>query len=659
MAQATPTEIAAGIIEHVGGAGSPRVPSVDTSYKPGEDFYMYVNSKWQNSVKMPDYEDDFGVSEEIELELQNVLLRGVKHYMRVKPRDGISKLAQSFLDDSVQDSSITDLIKELSALDCINSFETFSAAVGHLNQIQCRAPFSFVVNSDYYNSKECCLYIYECSLCLPSKKDYAPSPSNKILPAYRHFLSQLGAFFRIEDLESVASFESHLLPFLSEASDLRDVSYVYNPMTIAQLEEKYPAISWRIALGAWGLKGKAVEDTKYIITNTKYFVHLNKLLKEKEFGKLIHAMKANIIVNYLKYLPPPLDDIHYKFYERFLRGVHEKTPQDVLTLRVLMKFAQQDLGRMFVDMEVGPNIKKTATKYIQMLKAATCARIKKLKWMEESTQANALKKAESMRFQVAFPDTWESETRGIHIDSSRPLQNLIHLSIADTLRMIDELKRGTCSKRPNKWRDGAFEVNAYYYPEGNMMVVPAGILRPPFFDPDRSQGWNLGSIGVAISHEITHGFDDDGRLFDDEGNYKDWWTVSDERSYRAMSKAVVQLFEGQKYMGGKVDGKLTLNENLADIGGMAIALEALNSVLPGDSEARKAAYRDFFIGFAVSWRQKDRPKKARQALLLDVHAPPYYRVNLIVRQFEEFYQAFDIRPTDKGYIPPKDRIVFW
>jgi predicted metalloendopeptidase len=225
--------------------------------------------------------------------------------------------------------------------------------------------------------------------------------------------------------------------------------------------------------------------------------------------------------------------------------------------------------------------------------------------------------------------------------------------------MIHDLAAHTCRKRPSVWREGAFEVNAYYYPEGTMMVVPAGILRPPFFDTRRSDAWNLGGIGVAISHEITHGFDDDGRIFDERGNYADWWSASDARTYKAMSRAMIELFDGQEYMGGKVDGKKTLNENLADIGGMAIALEALNAILPSDEAERKAAYKDFFISFAVSWRQKDRPKKARQALLLDVHAPPLYRVNLIVRQFEEFYIAFDIKPGAKGYIPPEERIVFW
>jgi putative endopeptidase len=277
----------------------------------------------------------------------------------------------------------------------------------------------------------------------------------------------------------------------------------------------------------------------------------------------------------MKYLPPPFDDLHYAFFEKMLKGVDKKLPQTNLTLKVLMTFAQQDLSRLFVATAVAPDVKKTAIGYVRLLKAATARRIAGLRWMEPSTKRAALEKIREMTYQVAYPEKWVSETRAVAIESDRPFLNLVALASADTDRMIHDLLKGTCQKRPSRWQEGAFEVNAYYYPEGNMLVAPAGILRPPFFDTSRSDAWNLGAIGVAMSHEITHGFDDDGRTFDGAGNYVDWWTPSDERTYRAMSRAVVKLFDGQEYMGGHVDGKNTLNENLADLGGMAIALEAL------------------------------------------------------------------------------------
>jgi putative endopeptidase len=654
-----------GSIEHVGpayaliGGAAPTVPPVDSDFSPAEDFYMYVNSKWQHRVKMPSYEDDFGVSEEIELDLRQTLLKALDKHLANKPTDGLSRLAHSFLESSIQETGIEDLKHELTMLNCIDCTETLGKAIGHLNKIQSRAPLSFVVNSDYYDSKKCCVYIYESVLGMPSKSNYANHASNRVLAAYRRFLTQVGRLLHIDGLEGALTTESQLIPYMSDAAELRDVSYVYNPMTIKELEKEYPHIPWRLSLTGWGLSPHLLESSTFVVTNTKYVTQFNKLCTTEDFGSMIKWMQSMLIIHFIRYLPPPFDDIHYAFYEKMLKGVDKKLPQTNLTLRVLMTFASQDLSRMFVRLAVPPTVKSKTIAYVRLLKEATARRISGLKWMEPSTKRAALRKVEIMGFQVAYPEKWRSETSEVHIDSGRPFKNLIALSMKDTEHMIVDLAHSTCKKRPSKWREGAFEVNAYYYPEANMMVVPAGILRPPFFDTSRSDAWNLGGIGVAISHEITHGFDEDGRSFDEKGDYKDWWTASDERTYNTMSRAIVKLFDGQKYMGGTVDGKRTLNENLADLGGLAIALEALNLMLPEDASKRKAAYRDFFISFAVSWRQKDRPKKARQALLLDAHAPPIYRVNLIVRQFEEFYTAFDIKPTEKGYIPLEERIVFW
>jgi putative endopeptidase len=205
-------------------------------------------------------------------------------------------------------------------------------------------------------------------------------------------------------------------------------------------------------------------------------------------------------------------------------------------------------------------------------------------------------------------------------------------------------------------------VNAYYYPDKNMLTVPAGMLRPPFFDPDRSAAWNYGGIGSAIGHEITHGFDADGKNYDLHGTYREWWSDKDNKIYDATTKSLIKLYDGQDYLGGKVNGLLTLSENIADIGGLAIALDALNSelrIIKADAKTQKKAYKDFFTSYAVSWRNKDRPRKARQALYLDVHAPAPLRVNLVVRQFAEFYEAFDISEDNPGWIPPNDRVLLW
>jgi len=330
-----------------------------------------------------------------------------------------------------------------------------------------------------------------------------------------------------------------------------------------------------------------------------------------------------------------------------------------LTCKVLQTFTPNDLGKIFVDYYVPNGTKDYALDMVGKLKKAVVERLSALDWMAESTKATAIRKVKNMKFQVGYPKAWYSETAHVQMDAAHPILNILALNTHDTKKMLHDLIIGNCAKSAEKWDDGVFEVNAYYYPEGNMMVVPAGILRPPFFDLKRSFAWNLGGIGAAIGHEITHGFDADGRQYDEKGDYRNWWTDADSKTFTRLTRAIIQLFDGVDYMGGKVDGKLTLSENIADLGGLAVALQALKHDLPTDKAKQKAAYIDFFTSYAVSWRNKDRPKKAKQALLLDLHAPAPLRVNLIVRQFEEFYIAFDIQPTDAGYVPHERRIMLW
>ena len=646
-------------------SAEPTVPPVDARVAPSTDFYAFVNNNWHKHTRLPGYEDSFGVSEEIEMEVRDKLLEAVTALRRKHPAQGLSVLATSFLDNKAQASSVRDLKHLLVKISCATAAAGLGDFLGELNRLQCKAPVSFVVNSDYYDSHKCCVYIYEATLGLPTKSLYTEHGGyGEPLRHYKRLLAELGKLLEIEDdLTAVVETERHLLPVISEHGDVSSTSYTYSPHSLAELEHAYPAIPWLTALRAWGLREDVARRTKFVVTNARYLEVVNRIF-HGPLPALQTWLRCITILYFLKYLPPPYDDLHYELFERRLKGNRVKLPQDQLTLRVLMTFAQQDLSHLFVSACVHGDTRRRATTLVHRLVAATAERIRGLAWMEARTKVAALKKVERMAFQVAYPSAWDSEIREVggarRLDASRPLANVFALAAADSRKMIGDLTRGACRKTARHWIEGAFEVNAYYYPEGNLMIIPAGILRAPFFDLRRSDAWNLGGIGAAIGHEITHGFDDDGRNYDETGSYADWWSASDAATYTHMAAAVERLFEGAEYMGGHVSGKLTLSENLADLGGLAIALTALKKLLEGASmEEMKKAYVEFFTSYAVSWRQIDRPEKARQALELDVHAPPPLRVNLIVRQFQEFYDAFDVAADATGYIPAEKRIVFW
>jgi putative endopeptidase len=207
------------------------------------------------------------------------------------------------------------------------------------------------------------------------------------------------------------------------------------------------------------------------------------------------------------------------------------------------------------------------------------------------------------------------------------------------------------------WDEGIYRVNAYYYNENNEMMIPYGTTLPPFYSTKFSNAWNFGALGSIIGHEICHAFDEDGRLTNEKGEKEKWWTRKDNLRYNHRSKELIALFNKQTVEGKHVNGKKTLSENIADLGGLAIALDALQHTLQNkDEEEQKEAYREFFIAFAVSWRTKYRPKKLQRAIELDTHAPAFLRVNLVVSQFEEYIEAFDLQPDDPMYREPKERI---
>jgi predicted metalloendopeptidase len=493
-------------------------------------------------------------------------------------------------------------------------------------------------------------------LGLPSKHYYS---SQRVLVQYGVLLKKLGVAFDVRDLEKVVSIEQGIQSSLTENAGSPEESYTAK--SIEELKRTWKEVPWETLLLAWGMPTDLIRTSKFIVTNKTYIDHFNRLFRTFDLGTWRIWMQAYTILSFLEYLPSPFDTWHNDLFGHRLRGNTQKLPQYLVMLHVLQTTATQALSYEYVQKYIPVELKEEATSMVRRLKTATIQRIRNVPWMLASTKAIAVEKVKAMRFRVAYPSEWFDEFTGITVDPERLLQNIWNLNTKDTIRMIETLGRG-CGNPGGKWDDGAFEVNAYYYPDKNQLVIPGGMLRTPFFDLKRSVAWNYGGIGAAIGHEITHAFDDDGRNYDVYGSYKEWWTDTDNKKYAEMSQDLISLFDGEEYEGGKVDGSLTLSENIADLGGVAIALSALQSYLQehkASATEKKKAYRDFFLSYAVSWRNKDRPKKAKQSLFMDVHAPAHLRVNLIVRQFKEFFEAFDIAEGDPGWIPEKDRIRLW
>ena len=644
------------------GGSKPYISPINETINPSENFYAYINNHWQKHVILPPYNGSYGISEEVEDEVRDTLLNMIEKQRSINPSHPISKFATSFLEPSYQQNSILALKKIFQQIHSMKTNEDIGSMIGKLNRMQSRSPIALVVSGDSYKTSECCIFLYEAELGLPSKRYYQSHLDRSTKQIFNHYtkvLKKLSIDFDIPNLDDSIRIEKKILPCLSTYDERENIHFTYNPYSFSNLQKEYTNVPWDSMLKGWGIQKSLYKKARFVLTNKRYVHCLENMFRELSMDDWQTWMTAMTILSFIEYLPPPFDDYHFELFGKDLKGIKQKLPTNILTLKALKRFIPMDLSEMFVNVSVPSGTKKHAIELVTNLKMATIHRIQRLSWMTEPTKEKAIKKIKSMKFQVAYPETWVSETKNVEILKDQPLQNILNLNANDTDRMITQLRTNDCAHTEEKWDDGPFEVNAYYYSEGNMMVVPAGILRFPFFDLTRSKAWNYGAIGSAIGHEITHGFDIDGRMYDAEGNYKNWWTEEDSTNYKELTKKIVKLFDGTSYMGGEVDGELTLSENLSDLGGMAIALEALNSTLGTDLEERKEAYRDFFISYAISWRNKDRPKKAKQSLYTNSHAPAHLRVNLIVKQFEEFYIAFDIQPHHTGFVSKKSRIALW
>ena len=636
------------------------MPPVSPSYAPVDNFYMYVNAIWQQKTVIPPYAHTIGVSEEIEETLKDTLIHALQERSKRHPTAPISLASQSFLTAQGSKHSVQFLKDVMASFDNWRTIEDVGDAIGFLNRIQSHAPLSVVISSDSNDSEECCVFLYEPELGLPEKHIYNPLEHHPALTAYKHMLAECGATLGFPGFETSAKFEQDLLPHLSSVEDRKDIRFSYDPKSFKDITTTFVGIPWEAIFGGMRVPLAVAAESQFIVTNAQYFHHLEGLFRRLSLDEWRIWMRTELLASFLEYLPAPFKNFHYTIYDHILRGSTKPHPSTHVMLKALQKFAPQALSRVYVEEAVPRGTKPAVIKLVGRLKAATKARIALLGWMSPETRVHAVEKIEAMRFQVGYPDEWDSELRHIRVKKDEPLQLLFDLASSDTLDMIKDLKDHTCGKDVDVWEEGAFEVNAYYYPEGNMMTIPAGILSPPFFDLHRSEAWNLGGIGAAIGHEITHGFDEDGRNYDKDGNYKPWLSAEDSFKFTRLAQTMVALYQTQHMHGGVVNGRRTLSENLADLGGLAIALEALRQILAGKSvEEQMTAFRDFFISYAVSWRTKQRPEKAKQALLLDRHAPAELRVNLVVRQFQEFYDAFGIKEGVAGYVPVAERIIFW
>lgn len=622
-----------------------QLPASSSSYKTnnllGKDFYTWVNKEWLKKIDIPKFQSDYGVSEEVEdciFETSKKILEDVQDSSY---RSLFKELRESCLTQAHQKESVEYLKTLLSHIHCIHDV---NGVVGHLANLS-RARFSSFFGLEYNieTDKTLRLFLNADSPGL----HYSHYEDSKKMAAYKAMLRKLGELLEFPDLEKIINLEKMLVYTCENLWTEEKYKIRGN-----QFPNKFPKFPWKLWFETLGIK--EWKSMTFYYNSPRWIRFIGKTLHSVpiEYWKLYIA--RCYILNSIRYLPAPFDDIDYEFFGRELAGQQVKLPQDHLFVDVVYDYLADEFSKLFWervgDEKLVPELKAFTTTLIDAAKR----RLENTEWLEYKTRRLAIRKIDHMILSTVRPAVW-APTLDISLDSKSLLKNIFLLGERNVRKMYTRIGR------PYKyWEEGIFRVNAYYYNENNEMMIPYGTCISPFYSSTMSLAWNYGGLGAIIGHEMCHGFDEDGKEYDQDGLKKRWWTRGDKQAYKNRIKDLIALYQKQIVEDKHVNGKRTVSENIADLGGLAISLQALKDALQAagivEPDRVKEELKVFFISFATSWRTKYRHKKLRTALDVDVHAPANLRVNLVVSQFDEWYSAFDIPESAEMYIPPEDRI---
>jgi putative endopeptidase len=658
-------------------AAGPAVPpwGVDLSYvdktvKPGDDFFAYANAGWLGKAEIPADRSYAGVN--LELDLQNeARLKGLVAGLagKASPTDEERKLRDlyaAFLDTAaIEAAGLAPAKADLERISKLKTPDEIAAAMGAI-ELQLDGPFGLYIGVDDKHPESYSVNLYQSGLGLPDR-DYYLRDDKEIAAArdaYKKYLAQMLGFAGIENAEARAAAVYKLEEDIAKASwpseERRDADKTYNPMPISELEKLAPRFPWKAMLAEAGIAPDARgPERKVIVAEKSAFPGLAEIFAATPVAVWRDYLAVRYLHAYSDFLPKAIDDADFAFYGTVLQGKTQQLDRRTRALMLLDYRLGEALGKLYVAEYFPPEAKAKAMTLVQNLLTAYERDIRTLSWMTPKTRAKALEKLHRYALKIGYPDKWRDYS-ALAIDRGDLVGDIKRSNRYEWNRQI---KRLDAPVDRSEWGMTPQTNNAYYNPAMNEIAFPAGILQPPFFDPDADDAVNYGEIGATIGHEISHGFDDQGSKYDGAGVLGDWWTGEDRKNFDARTKALAGQYDAYEPLPGlHINGRLTLGENIADLAGLVIALKAYHLSLNGKPAPvlnGLTGDQRFYIAYAQSWREKWRDGRLRESLLSNPHSPSAYRVNGVVRNDDGWYEAFDIKPGDKNYLPPDQRVKLW
>ncbi len=648
--------------------------NMDTSVKPGDDFFLYADGNWIKQTEIPPEYSRWGAFNEL-IERNNDALHTIAEkasQTQVDPKlapetQKVGDYYASGMDEQAIEAMRTKPLQEkLNRIDMIKDRQDVLAEIAHLHSIGVNAFFNFGAGQDAKDSTRDIAQAVQGGLGMPDRDYYTKQDPDmkgkreKYIAHVTKMLTLLGepAGKAAEDAKKIMALETKLAEASRTRVQLRDPIKNYNKMGVRQLQDLTPDWNW----SDYFKKIDLVEPGDINVRQPEFFKAAANSFKSTPIDDWKAYLRWNLINATAPYLSKDFVDEEFDFNERTLRGTQQIKPRWKRVIASEDDAIGEALGKLYVGFYFPPEAKARALELVNNLKEALADRIKTLDWMDEPTKKEALKKLAAFQVKIGYPDKWLDYSL-LQIDRGPFVLNTIRAEKFEADRDVQKI--GKPVDRTD-WGMTPPTVNAYYNPNMNEIVFPAGILQPPFFYANADDAVNYGAIGAVIGHEMTHGFDDQGRQFDAVGNLRDWWSKKSAEKYDKRRKAVVDQYSSYEPLPGlHVNGELTQGENIADIGGVKLAYAALQKALDKHPEERTKKIdgltpeQRFFLSFAAIWRSKIRDEDQKLRLNTDPHSPAQFRVNGPLSNLPEFQQAFNIPDGSPMARPADKRVNIW
>jgi putative endopeptidase len=633
--------------------------------RPQDDLYRFVNGAWLAEHEIPADKAIHGAFHALwdtaEQDVRAIVEKTVAagHPEGSEPRK-IADLYTSFMDTETIERLGAEPIADQLAL--VREAKDLAGLVSVLGQLELQGVpgvFHYWVDADAKKSDENIIHLTQGGLSLPDESYYHDDNFAEIRTAY---VAHVAKLLELAGLPDPAGSATRILELETRIADGhwdrvkdRDVQLTYNKLDRAGLDELTPGFDWSTWLAGAGVPESAFAQV--VVREPDFLTAAAAALQEVELDRWKEWLSWRIVHSAAPLLSQPFVDENFAFYGKTLTGAPELRERWKRAVGAVEQALGEALGKLYVAEHFPPTAKARMVDLVQNLVAAYRQRIEALDWMGPDTRQRALDKLGTFVPKIGYPDQWKDYS-ALDVDAADLFGNVRRSVAVETAR--DLAKLGQPVDR-NEWRMTPQTVNAYYNPRMNEIVFPAGILQPPFFDLDADDATNYGAIGAVIGHEIGHGFDDQGSRYDGAGNLNDWWTDEDRAAFEQRTDKLVAQYdalEPAETPGQKVNGKLTLGENIGDLGGLSIAYVAYELSQAG-AEPDETGSERFFAAWAHAWATKTRPEEAARRLTIDPHSPPEFRCNAVVKNIDAFHTTYGVQEGDGMWLAPDERVRIW